>query len=126
MHYTCSGKVLKTRAEAVIAALGPDETEIPLRAVKLADGLGIKGNRENKRRRVREAVTYAREQLGYCICGNADGYWMARGPSEWAAYNAAVKAKARFAFVRMSRASRAIAERLGGQGLLFETAGRVG
>ena len=120
MRPSVSDETLKQRAEAIVAGLRDMGGDRPVSAIRLSGRIDVGGNHENKRRRVREAVTYARETLGQRICGNGDGCWLARNHSEWAAYLAAVKSQTVFTFVRMSRTSRAVAERIGGQGKLFD------
>ena len=122
MQYGCSDEIMRRRAETVVERLHQDRAVKPMPAVKLAGFLGLRTeNRETLRRRVREAVAFAREALGYRICANDAGYWLARKHSEWEAYRRAAEKGAKFAFVRMRRTERAVGERMGKQGLLFET-----
>lgn len=121
MYQTVSDKVMTQRAEAIAAGLRSMAGTKPVSAIHLATFIGVEGNRENRRRRVREAVGYAREKLGHRICANDRGYWPARSHGEWEAYQRALASGARFTFVRMSRTARAVTDRISNQGLLFET-----
>lgn len=117
--------VTAERARAIVTRLermaATDEPR-PIAAITLAEMLDIRGNRENKRRRVREAVEHARtdETIAARICADRDGYWLARNGSEWAEFLAATRAKTVFRFVQISRAARAVWERVGGQWKLFD------
>lgn len=92
----------------------------PIAAVELAEAMNFRtDNRETLRRRVREAVEFARETLGVRICANDQGYWIARNAAEWAAYLNARKAGLRFAFAAIGTAQRAAVEALAEQGSLF-------
>ncbi len=97
----------------------------PHSAVMLAIQVGIFGQRESIRRRVRTVIKHARESLGERICagqGNGKaGYWLARDADEWAAYQASRKAKAVFQFADLAKQKRAITDRMNGQGRLFDT-----
>jgi len=122
MCQTVSDKLMAERAEALVRGLYSMMADKPVSAIHLASFLDLRTkNRETLRRRVREAVTFAREVLGYRVCANDAGYWPARKHSEWEAYRRAVEKGAKFAFVRMRRMERAVGERLNKQGLLFET-----
>jgi len=105
-------------ADALHAALDAD---LPLPARTLAEVCRLTCDHESNRRRVREAVDYGRTQLGYRICANAAGYWLARNHTEWAAYQEARKRGAKFEFVRLAKQQAAATHKLNGQGVLFET-----
>lgn len=112
--YTVSRKVLSEWAKTIVGCLGSREE--PASARWLAGLCGVTGGHETVRRRMREAVSYAREELGWRICAGRGGYWLARNAAEWEAYKAAAGRKARFTFVRLSRAQRAASERISQQG----------
>lgn len=94
----------------------------PLTAIEIAEALGLapRGNRESKRREVRFVVEDLRE-VGYRVCASDDGYWLARGATEWAAYLEARKTNARFDFVAVRKMTEAARDRAAEQGVLFET-----
>ena len=98
----------------------------PMTAIELAEYCGYGGNHENKRRRVRELIEAA-HQRGMRICaatGRAEdcGYWAARNDAEWAVYQAARAAKAKFEFVRLRGMKTAAGEQQSGQQMLFANA----
>ena len=86
-------------------------------AAELAGAIGIRGNHENGRRRVREVVEYGRRE-GYEICANRQGYWLAE-PGEWSRYLEHLRSKAKGGFVRVRRQATAATERRASQGKLF-------
>ena len=120
MQPTVSDEILAYRANQLVDAMENCRLNEPLSAIYLAAAIGVAGNRENQRRRVREAMTYAREKLGQRICANGRGYWIARDATEWQQYQDAAGRGARFAFVSLRRRQAAVTERFSGQGLLFE------
>lgn len=93
--------------------------ECPASARGVAFVLGLTGNTEAQRRRIREAVELCRRR-GLRVCANADGYWLARSNAEWADYKEARKSGARFEFVRIRKMAEAATAATGRQGLLFE------
>ena len=113
-------ETLHVRARRIVGELSLD-TAGPVAAITLAARCSIRGNHESVRRRVRDAVTFGRENMGMRICANGDGYWLAADASEWAAYLNAVKDGGKFAFVRARRMREAATDRIGGQGKLFES-----
>lgn len=121
----CSEKVLAIRARALIATLQLAESEValneresaPVTARELAKPIGARGNREARRRRVREAAAYAREVLGEMVCANGDGYWLARDVAEYTMYEEHRRANTRFAFVAAKKRRRAVSEKNTGQKL---------
>ncbi len=123
-----SEKVRKLRAELLVkvlqfaqiesspANLGEDER--PVSARQLAADLHIVGNAEVVKRRIREAVEYAREH-GHMVCANGEGYWLARDAAEYAAYEETRMARTKFEFVRRKKRRKAVSERNTKQGMLF-------
>ena len=91
----------------------------PVTAAALANLLELTGSRETQRRKVR-AIVRALRKAGHRVCANlSTGYWLARSGQEWSDYQAAVKAKACFAFVEISRNKSAATDRANNQGSLF-------
>ena len=77
-----SREIVKQRALIVVKRLREDAATRPMPAIKLASFLGLRTkDHEALRRRVREAVTYAREVLGERICANDCGVWPMRPAS---------------------------------------------
>ncbi|MCE5184562.1 MAG: hypothetical protein LLF76_00355 [Planctomycetaceae bacterium] len=59
----------------------------PLTAADLAARLHLGGERESRRRRVREIVTGLRHEYGMRIVGfNPGGYWLVKTEAEWLEY----------------------------------------
>ena len=123
----CSEKVMRLRAEALVAALKmaqaeqslAEHDEGPVAARWLAQHLGLHTtNAETLRRRVREAADYARKH-GHMVCANGAGYWLARSVAEYARYEASRKSGAKFEFVAQKQRQRAVSERNTRQGVLF-------
>jgi hypothetical protein len=116
-----SDKVLRMRATACAGFLGgrhPDAGPAP--AVTLAKACGIKGSHETARRRIREAIEFARQKMGIRFCANGDGYWIARDAGEWGRFRESQKARTVFRFVRAAECQRAVTERMNRQGRLFD------
>ncbi len=129
-----SEKVRKLRADLLIKVLqfaqiesspartaglsNADEDERPVSARQLAAELCIVGNAEVVKRRIREAVEYAREH-GHMVCANGEGYWLARDAAEYTAYEETRTARTKFEFVRRKKRRKAVSERNTGQQVLF-------
>lgn len=92
----------------------------PMAAREIASRLRVAPNTgvENQRREVRKLIAEIRE-AGHRVCECNSGYWLARDAAEWAEYQAAVTAKARFTFVRVRKVREAVVDRMAGQGGLF-------
>ena len=122
-----AGKVHEIRLHAVLCALEKNRglgTPRPLLSVELAEHAGIRGNHENKRRRVRELIAEL-HSTGSRICTSTGrpedcGCWLARDDAEWRAYQETKARAARFAFVRIRLMATAANEKQSGQGRLIE------
>ncbi len=115
-------QTLQERAPIVASRLqlAASSGDGPLTAVELAMELRLtRMSHETMRRRIRDAVKYARETNGERICADGDGYWMARSAQEWADYKAAVGHGVRYRFVAVKRAQAAVTHRMNGQAMLF-------
>jgi hypothetical protein len=98
-----------------------DDRAVP--AIELAEyALNCGGNRERKRRTVREAVE-AMHRRGQRICADCHptegGYWMARSDGEWKEYQEARKQQTRYQFVRLAELHRSANELRSGQKTLW-------
>ena len=111
--YTVPDRVLSEWGAAIRRRLEVEAA--PLNAKSLAATCGIKGAHETLRRRIREAVTFAREGTGLRICANSSGYWLARDASEWKSYLQAVALGARFKFVKLAKTKAAVTDRMNRQ-----------
>ncbi len=92
----------------------------PVSAWGLAVICGIRGGHETMRRRIREAIDYGREKLGYRFCANGEGYWLARNAAEWGAFREARRRWGRFVFAKGRRGQEAVVDRENRQGMLFD------
>jgi hypothetical protein len=88
----------------------------------IANRVGITGDRETRKRTLREIVKTLRrpgegsEAGGMRICANlVDGYWIARDATEWHEYLEAVKRDAVFRFHERRRMATAASEQVTGQ-----------
>ena len=91
----------------------------PITAIDLAERLELEGSRETQRRHVRILVRFLRH-VGHKVCADSQaGYWLARYDGEWTKYLEAVRTRARFEFVSISKMSRAASDLATGQGKLF-------
>lgn len=122
-----SERVMAIHARGVIEhlsgasdATGPSGATGPVNAITLGRRLNLKGGREALRRAVRRFVEHARSEMGQRICADTNGYWLARDADEWREYKAACKGRLRFKFYQIKKKTEAIAERMSGQGRLFD------
>ena len=113
-----SDKVLAMHARALERFL--KRQDVPVAARDVGETLGLAGDVQSVRRFVREIVKHARQTCGVRVCADFEGYWLARGPDEWAGYLAAKAADARFKFVGIKRAKEAVVARMNDQPTLFE------
>jgi biotin operon repressor len=108
-------------ANAVLALLRRcfDRHPLPARTIAEQCAIAIGTSVENQRRKVRELIKALRD-AGHKVCGDNEGYWLARREGEWSEYLQAVRSGARFAFVRARDMQAAATERQSGQGLLYD------
>lgn len=93
----------------------------PIFAAELAQGLGLAGNRESQRRRVRAIVEHLRDDGHWIIATLQQGYYLTDDFTLWCDYLAGKQIDAKRILGRTHREKR-IAVNAQGQGVLFQPA----
>lgn len=119
MPFTTSSQQKK----AVLVLL--QNSDKPLIAVDIADKVGIKGEHESKRRKVRALVKELRDE-GIMIVANIDnGYWLTDEAAIWRDYNEGNKIDALKILTETNKRKKMLADK-NGQGLLFANTAKMG
>lgn len=94
------------------------EAHAPLKAIDIARQLGIHGQRETLRRRVRGIVLALRDEGSFIVAANPDGYWLTEDQQLWTDYLEGRVISGKRCIGDASRKKRMVSD-ASGQGLLF-------
>ncbi|MGH2271359.1 hypothetical protein ACQ9LF_06130 [Anaerohalosphaeraceae bacterium U12dextr] len=90
----------------------------PLKAIDIAQHIGIYGQRETLRRRVRRIVQTLRNEGVFIVAANPDGYWLTEDQQLWIDYLEGRVISSKRCIGDASRKKRMVSD-VNGQGLLF-------
>lgn len=97
--------------------------EGPATAAEIAGKLNLGGNRESRRRHVREIIRELRRRSRWIIASLSGGYWLTRDESMWKDYLEHRAIDARRIIGEASRRKQEVTRDASGQHLLFENNG---
>lgn len=101
------------------------QAEKPLTAFQLASRLGLSGNRESMRRKIRALAQALRNDGAWIVATIDAGYWLTEDSEVWNDWNNKKQIDAKRILGETHRRQKMIADR-NGQGLLFTPPVRTG